>query len=223
VKVLTVERQILKKNDEVATENRQLFQRHGVLVLNLLSSRGSGKTTLLERTLQALASQFQLAVVEGDVQTDNDAQRIARFDVPVVQVLTRGGCHLEAILVQKAIQKFNLDELDILFIENVGNLVCPANYDLGEDAKVVVVSVTEGEDKPLKYPPMFRVARVCLFNKVDLLPYVDFDINRSEAYARQINPQLTLFRVSAKTGQGLEKWLDWIVQVRNHKKSQRTL
>ena len=221
MKILTVERQILKKNDEIAAENRRLFQEHSILVLNLLSSPGSGKTTLLEKTLEALSPTHRIAVVEGDVQTDNDARRIAQFGVPVVQVVTRGGCHLEAALVQEAIQKIPLPDVEILFIENVGNLVCPANYDLGEDAKIVIMSVTEGEDKPLKYPPMFRVAQLCIFNKIDLLPYVDFQLEKSKEYAQHINPQLAFLEVSAKTGEGMSRWFQWVEDARQKKAESR--
>ncbi|NOX38748.1 MAG: hydrogenase nickel incorporation protein HypB [Calditrichaeota bacterium] len=210
MKVLTVERKILKKNDDIAAENRQRFKQANLTVLNLLSSPGAGKTTLLERTLEKLANRYRVAVVEGDVQTDNDARRIAKHHVPVVQVVTRGGCHLEANLVQEAVANFELDALDLLFIENVGNLVCPANYDLGENLKVVIISTTEGDDKPLKYPPMFRVAHVCVINKIDLLPYVDFDIQKARDYARGINPDLRFFELSARTGEGLEDWIRWL-------------
>ncbi len=210
MKVLTVERKVLKKNDDIAAENRARFAAANLTVLNLLSSPGAGKTTLLERTLEKLAGRYRLAVVEGDVQTDNDARRIARYNVPVVQVITRGGCHLEADLVQDAVANFNLEELDLLFIENVGNLVCPANYDLGEAWKVVIISTTEGEDKPLKYPPMFRVAQVCVINKIDLLPYVDFNLSRAREYARGIQPDLQFFELSARTGEGLDAWIDWL-------------
>lgn len=210
--IITVERKILKKNDEIAAENRRLFQEHRLLVLNLLSSPGSGKTTLLEQTLERLGSSVRVAVVEGDVQTDNDARRISRFQIPVVQVVTRGGCHLEAKLVQDAIENFELKNLDILFIENVGNLVCPANYDLGENKKIVIISTTEGDDKPLKYPPMFRVSDLCIINKIDLLPYVDFDVRKVKENARQINPGLEFFELSARTGGGLDGWLGWIVE-----------
>jgi len=210
--IITVERKILKKNEEIATQNRNIFRKHNLVVLNLLSSPGSGKTTLLEKTLEKLASTFRIGVIEGDVQTDNDARRIAKYDVPVVQIVTKGGCHLEAKLIEDALTNLPLDNLDLLFIENVGNLVCPANYDLGEDMKIVIISTTEGDDKPLKYPPMFRVADICVINKIDLLPYVDFDVQQVRENAIGINPGLQFFEVSARTGEGLSEWTDWVTE-----------
>ncbi len=208
--VITVERKILQKNDEVAAENRARFKENRLFTLNLVSSPGSGKTTLLERTLEILAGQLRISVVEGDVQTDNDARRIAKYNVPVVQIITNGACHLEAKLVQDAVANLPLAQTDILVIENVGNLVCPASYDLGEDLKVVLFSTSEGDDKPLKYPKMFRVADVCIINKVDLLPYLEFDMAKAKENARNINPGLTIFEVSAKTGEGIDEWIEWL-------------
>jgi len=208
--VITVERKILKKNDEIATENRMLFQQNKVFVINLLSSPGSGKTTLLEQTVSRLSEELKISVIEGDVQTDRDAQRISVFDIPVVQIVTNGGCHLEAKLVQDALPSFELADTDLLVIENVGNLVCPSNYDLGENVKVVIASTTEGDDKPLKYPNMFRVADICIINKVDLLPYVDFSIENFKSYGSRIHPQLPFFETSAKTGDGIDNWVNWI-------------
>ena len=208
--VVTVERKILKKNDEIANENRELLKQNNVYALNLLSSPGSGKTTLLEKTLSKINKSFNIAVVEGDVQTDNDAQRIAVLDVPVVQIVTNGGCHLEAKLVQNAFDSFDIENLNLLIIENVGNLVCPANYDLGENKKVVLVSTTEGDDKPLKYPAMFRVSDVLIINKTDLLEYVDFNIETVKKNALSINPNLKIFELSCKTEEGLDDWINWL-------------
>jgi len=208
--VVTVERKILKKNDEIANENREILKQNNVYSLNLLSSPGSGKTTLLEKTLAKISKSINIAVVEGDVQTDNDAQRIAVLDVPVVQIVTNGGCHLEAKLVQNAFDSFDIQNLDLLIIENVGNLVCPASYDLGENKKVVMVSTTEGDDKPLKYPSMFRVSDVLIINKIDLLEYVDFDIKAVRKNALSINPNLQIFELSCKTGEGLDEWIEWL-------------
>jgi len=208
--VITVERKILQKNDEVAAENRARFKENRLFTLNLVSSPGSGKTTLLERILEILAGQVRISVVEGDVQTDNDAQRIAKYNVPVVQIITNGACHLEAKLVQDAVANLPLEHTDILVIENVGNLVCPASYDLGEDLKVVLFSTAEGDDKPLKYPKMFRVADVCIINKIDLLPYIEFDMAKARENALNINPGLTIFEVSAKTGEGIDEWIEWL-------------
>lgn len=209
--VVTVERKILQKNDEIAAELRQLFKKNNLKTFNLLSSPGSGKTTLLERTIDHLKERIRIGVVEGDVQTDNDAQRIAAHDIPVVQIITNGGCHLDAPLVRDAITRLDLTAIDILFIENVGNLVCPASYDLGEDKKVVIVSTTEGDDKPLKYPKMFRVANACILNKMDLLPYVDFDPVSFRKNAQKINPELIFIDLSAKTGDGIGAWFEYVM------------
>jgi hydrogenase nickel incorporation protein HypB len=208
--VITIQRKVLAKNDEIAQQNRDLFARHGLFVFNLVSSPGAGKTSLLERTLEALRGRLRLAVVEGDVQTDFDAQRVARYGVPVVQIVTNGGCHLEAKLVQDALEAIDLTALDALVIENVGNLVCPANYDLGEALKVVLVSTTEGDDKPLKYPGMFRNASVLVINKVDLLPYVPCDLAALRRNALQINPALRVFETSCTTKAGIPEWCEWI-------------
>jgi len=208
--VITIERKVLAKNDEIARQNRETFDRHGLFVFNVVSSPGAGKTCLLERTLEVLGGSVRLAVVEGDVQTDFDAQRVARYGVPVVQIVTNGGCHLEAKLVQDALASLPLDQLDVLVIENVGNLVCPANYDLGEALKVVVVSTTEGDDKPLKYPGMFRNASVLVINKTDLLPHLDTDVAALRRNALQINPSLTVFETSCRTKTGIAEWCDWL-------------
>jgi hydrogenase nickel incorporation protein HypB len=208
--VITVERQILRKNDEIAAENRRMFQEHKIFAINLLSSPGSGKTSLLEKTLQKISETFNVAVVEGDVQTDNDARRIDKIGIPVVQIVTMGGCHLEAKLVQDALVRFDLKNLNFMVIENVGNLVCPAGYDLGEAKKVVMVSTTEGDDKPLKYPAMFRVADVLIINKTDLLPYVDFSMKTVRENALRIKGNLEIFETSCKTGAGLDAWISWV-------------
>lgn len=208
--IVTVERKILEKNDVVAAKNRDLFNQNKLFTINLLSSPGSGKTSLLEKTMEQLKDTLNIGVVEGDVQTDYDAQRIAKYNVPVVQIVTNGGCHLEAKLVQNALDNFVLSELDLLVIENVGNLVCPANYDLGEAKKIVMVSTTEGDDKPSKYPSMFRVSDVMVVNKIDLLPYVDFDLEKVRKHALTINPELTIIELSCKTGEGFDAWVKWL-------------
>ncbi|MGE4542597.1 MAG: hydrogenase nickel incorporation protein HypB [Pedobacter sp.] len=212
VRTIAVETDILSKNNRLAAGNRALFARQGVFVLNLVSSPGSGKTSILERTLRDLRGIHQFAVVEGDQQTDNDAARIAATGVPVKQVNTGAGCHLDAHMVGHAVENFELPALDILLIENVGNLVCPATFDLGEHHKVVVLSVTEGEDKPLKYPAMFHHADLMLLNKVDLLPHLDFDVEQCKAFARQVNPGIRILEVSSKTGQGMDAWYAWLQQ-----------
>lgn len=208
--VITIERKILEKNDEVAKQNRDTFSRHGVFVINLVSSPGSGKTSLLERTLAHLQNRLRVAVIEGDVQTDLDARRVAAFGVPVVQIVTKGGCHLEAPLVRDALQSIKLSDTQLLVIENVGNLVCPANYDLGEAMKVVVASTTEGDDKPLKYPAMFRNASVLLINKIDLLPYVNCNLETLRHNALSVNPALKILETSCTTNTGIPEWCKWL-------------
>jgi hydrogenase nickel incorporation protein HypB len=208
--VVTIERKVLEKNDELAAKNREVFQYHGAFVLNIVSSPGSGKTSILERTLEHLKGRLHVAVIEGDVQTDFDAQRVAKFHVPVVQIVTNGGCHLDAKLVQDALGNIDLKGIQLLVIENVGNLVCPANYDLGEHIKVVVASTTEGDDKPLKYPAMFRNASVLLVNKIDLLPYVNCNITELKNNALRINPALNVFETSCTTKQGIDVWCEWL-------------
>jgi len=212
VSVITIERKVLEKNDEIARKNRDLFAQRGIFVFNIVSSPGSGKTSILERTLEHLNGKFRVAVIEGDVQTDFDAQRVSRYNVPVVQIVTHGACHLEAKLIQDALQNVDIQNIQILIIENVGNLVCPANYDLGEAAKVVVVSTPEGDDKPLKYPGMFRNAVVFIINKIDLLPYVNCDIATLRRNALQINPSLKIFEISCTTKAGIPEWCDWLAK-----------
>jgi hydrogenase nickel incorporation protein HypB len=211
-KKISVETDILAKNNRLAAGNRALFAAKGLFVLNLVSSPGSGKTTILERTLTDLRETFCCAVIEGDQQTDNDAVRIAATGVPVKQINTGAGCHLDAHMVGHAVEGFELDNLDLLLIENVGNLVCPASFDLGENHKVVVLSVTEGEDKPLKYPQMFHAADVMLLNKVDLLPHLDFDVESCKEMARRVSPGITIFEVSSRTGVGMAAWYGWLAQ-----------
>lgn len=209
---VSIEQDILAENDRHAAANRRRFAERGILALNLLSSPGSGKTTLLVRTLEALRDRLPMAVVEGDQQTSLDAERIRATGVPAIQINTGKGCHLDAAMVGRAVARLAPAEASLLLIENVGNLVCPAAFDLGEAHKVVVLSVTEGEDKPLKYPDMFRAADLLLLNKWDLLPYVAFDPERALSYARQVHPGLPAIRVSAVTGEGFGAWLAWIEQ-----------
>lgn len=208
--VIAIEEDILAKNNRLAEANRALFNSKGIFVLNLVSSPGSGKTTLLERTLKDLSPRLRFAVIEGDQQTDNDARRIAATGVPVRQINTGAGCHLDAHQVLHGTEAFDLDNLDCLMIENVGNLVCPAAFDLGEHHKVAVLSVTEGEDKPLKYPQMFHNSTVMLLNKIDLLPHLDFDVERCKEFARRVSPDIVIFEVSARSGEGMEAWYLWL-------------
>lgn len=205
---IPVVRNVLEANEKMADQVRGRLR--GALVLNLISSPGAGKTTLLEKTLADLAPKYRMAVIEGDLQTDNDARRVAATGAQAVQINTEGGCHLDANLVLSALESIDLGGLDILFIENVGNLVCPVEFDLGEDAKVAILSVAEGDDKPEKYPSLFHLARAMLLNKTDLLPHVDFDAKKAAAQARKLNGSLEIFEVSAKSGAGLEGWYAWL-------------
>ena len=207
---LEVGRIVLEANEDTAQKNREFFKAKGLFVINIISSPGAGKTTLLERTAQALKGELSLAVIEGDIQSTRDADRLATQGVPAFQINTGGACHLEAETVMKAARTFDLDKVDILVIENVGNLVCPAEFNLGEDAKVALLSTPEGDDKPMKYPLLFHLSRVLLINKMDLAPYLPFDLNKAETEARKLNPQVKIFRVSTLQGEGLEGWLDWL-------------
>jgi hydrogenase nickel incorporation protein HypB len=209
-RTIRVEEDLLAKNNRLATNNRIRFAAGQLLVLNLVSSPGSGKTSLLERTLIDLKDKFDFAVLEGDQQTSNDADRIAATGVPVKQINTGTGCHLDAHMVGHGVDDFDLPATDILMVENVGNLVCPASFDLGEDHKVVVLSVTEGEDKPLKYPQMFQAAELMLINKIDLLPYLRFDLQQCKAFARQVNPRIEIIELSCHSGEGMTAWYDWL-------------
>ncbi len=209
-RMVQVEIDVLAKNNEIATRNRAFFESKGILALNLVSSPGSGKTTILERTIGDLKGQMPLAVIEGDQQTLRDAERIEATGIEVVQVNTGTGCHLDGEMIHRAMHQLTLEHDSILFIENVGNLVCPALFDLGEAAKVVTISVTEGEDKPQKYPHMFRAASLCLINKIDLLPHLDFDVAACRGFARQVNPELEFIEVSATSGEGMEQWYEWL-------------
>ena len=209
-RLIRIERDILATNNDHAARNREYLRARGIYTLNLLSSPGSGKTTLLVKTIEALRGALPLAVIEGDQQTENDAARIRAAGAPAVQINTGKGCHLDAHIVGQGMQRVELRDNSLLVIENVGNLVCPAAFDLGEAHKVVILSVTEGEDKPLKYPDMFRAASIMLLNKCDLLPHLEFDPDLAIACARRINPGLKVLRMSATTGLGMPEWLDWI-------------
>jgi hydrogenase nickel incorporation protein HypB len=213
-KVITIDTQILKKNDIAAQENREIFKQHRVLAINLLSSPGSGKTSLLVKTCSVLKEKLRVAVSVGDLQTEADALRIADAGVPVVQINTGTACHLDAHMVQLSLKALPLSATDILFIENVGNLVCPANFDIGEHLKVVLLSVAEGEEKPLKYPPIFQHADCVCINKTDLLPHVDFNVNQCRENLKRICPNAPIFEFSCRTGEGLNAWHDWLLHKR---------
>lgn len=209
-KTITVETDILFANKLMAERNRGLFEAKKLTVINLMSSPGSGKTTLLERTINELHDKIKISVIEGDQQTMNDAERINVTGVPVVQINTGNGCHLDAEMVNRAVKKLAPEDDTFILIENVGNLVCPSLFDLGEARRIVIMSVTEGEDKPLKYPNMFQSANLCILNKCDLLPYLDYDISKAIEYGHRVNPQLRFLEVSAKTGEGMRQWYDWL-------------
>jgi hydrogenase nickel incorporation protein HypB len=221
VRTIEVRERVMAKNDELAADVRTLLRQHGVPALNLVSSPGAGKTLLLERTLDELGNRIRMAVVTGDVQTQNDADRLAKHTDNLVQaVVTGGACHLDARQVRAALDKIDLSATDILFIENVGNLVCPASWDLGETAKVVFFSVPEGEDKPLKYPKMFQESRYVVLNKIDLLPHVPFDLDKAKQYALEVNPDLQIFSTSALTGEGMHDWYSFLEKTATEARSE---
>jgi hydrogenase nickel incorporation protein HypB len=207
---ISLELDIMNKNNQLATLNRNYFEAHGIRAINMVSSPGSGKTSILERTIKELNSKTGMYIIEGDQQTMLDADRIQRAGAPVVQVNTGNGCHLDAHMVDMAVKTLEIPAGSVLMIENVGNLVCPALFDLGESARVVIMSVTEGDDKPLKYPNMFQTSHLCLVNKSDLLPYVDFSIEKFRENALRVNNNLQFITLSAKTGEGFQQWLEWI-------------
>ena len=208
---IPVVRNILEANDRIAKEHRTLFQQNDLLTLNLMSSPGAGKTTLLEKTIGHLRDNVRIGVIEGDIQSSADAERIIDSGAVAVQINTDGACHLDANMIRAALPAINMEEIDLLFIENVGNLVCPAEFDLGEDYKVMMLSVAEGDDKPEKYPLMFHEASVLLMNKIDLLPYVDFDVKRAREAVLRVNPHIKIFEISCQTKEGLDNWFKWIL------------
>lgn len=209
MKIQVVEN-IMAANDMIARDNRRIFDRHGLFVLNLMSSPGAGKTTLLERTISALKDTIAIAVIEGDIRGYVDAERIERHGVPVIQINTGGECHLDANMIRNGLDALDLTGRELLIIENVGNLVCPAEFRVGENLKAMILSVPEGDDKPIKYPLMFIESQVLIINKIDLLGMVDFDIEKVEQSARALNPNIQIFRLSCKTGEGIEEWFGWL-------------
>ena len=219
---IKVVRRVLDVNEKMAAQNRQLFAEKGLFVINVMSSPGSGKTTTLEKTLARIMPEIKSAVIVGDICTTHDADRLSQTGAPVVQINTDefgGDCHLVAHVIEKAAVTLDLDDIDFLVIENVGNLVCPAEFDIGEDSRVVVLSVTEGEDKPVKYPLMFRECEVALLNKVDLLPYLDFDKEKAVDYIHQVHPDMPVFEISSKTEEGFEPWIEWLLGKIKEKKT----
>jgi len=209
-KEIQLELDLLSKNNMLAERNRGYLEALDINTLNLVSSPGSGKTSLLEKTITDLKDKMSFYIIEGDQQTSNDADRIAKAGAPVIQVNTGNGCHLDADMVNHAIKQLKPEQHSTLFIENVGNLVCPALFDLGESTRVVIISVTEGDDKPIKYPTMFESAQLCIINKTDLLPYVDFDTKKAKEYAKRVNPNLEFIDLSVKTGEGMNEWYEWL-------------
>jgi hydrogenase nickel incorporation protein HypB len=209
-KEIDLEKEILHKNDLLAERNKGYFEAKNIFAINLVSSPGSGKTSLLERTIADLKNEISFNVIEGDQQTTNDADRIAALNVPVIQINTGKGCHLDSEMIAKAVKELSPKEGSLMMIENVGNLVCPSMFDLGENSRVVIISITEGEDKPIKYPDMFYGSQVCVINKMDLLPYLKFDVEKLKDYAKKVNPNLQFFEVSAYTGQGMESWYNFL-------------
>jgi hydrogenase nickel incorporation protein HypB len=219
IQVLT---HVLQVNQAIAQENQERFDKNRILALNLMSSPGAGKTQILEKTVEFLGKELKFAAIEGDVATSNDAERLARYDIPVVQITTEsfgGACHLDANMVKEAASKIDLSSVDVLFIENIGNLICPAEYELGEHKRVIVLSLTEGEDKPTKYPVAFRNADILLINKIDLLDHLDLDLELLLQNSRKINPNMQVHQISAKTGAGMDSWLEWMrKEVQSRKK-----
>ena len=218
---VSVVKNILEANDRIAQENRAIFDGKNLLVFNLMSSPGAGKTSLLEKTIGALQEELRIGVIEGDIQSSQDAERIAAKGIPVVQINTGGACHLDGNMIRDTFKEFDFDALDLLVVENVGNLVCPAEFKVGEDFKAMILSVTEGEDKPAKYPLMFHESEVLLINKIDLLPYVDCSVEKIREEALKVNPRLEIFEVSCKTEEGLSAWYDWLKDKVGNRRSAR--
>jgi len=213
---------ILSANEQKAVENRSLFEKKRVFTINIMGSPGSGKTTVLEKTIDILTGTVRLAVIEGDIYTSKDARRIEKHGVPVEQINTGGACHLDAKMVSGVLNKFDLTGLDLMIIENVGNLVCPVEFDLGEDLKIAVLSITEGDDKPMKYPLLFRESGAVILNKMDILEFTDVDLQALRQDIYIINPDIKIFEVSARTGQGIDQWTDWLTDRVNNKLKEKT-
>jgi hydrogenase nickel incorporation protein HypB len=216
---VSIVRNILEANERIAEQNKAMFDENRLLVVNLMSSPGAGKTSLLERTIESFKQELRIGVIEGDIQSTHDAERVAKKGVPVVQINTGGACHLDGNMIRETFQEFDFESLDLLIVENVGNLVCPAEFKIGEDFKAMILSVAEGDDKPSKYPLMFRESKALLINKIDLLPYVDCSVEKIREESWKINPELKIFEVSCKTGEGLEEWYQWLREGVQAKKS----
>lgn len=209
---VTVVKKVLDANDRIAEENRKLFDQYKIFVINLMSSPGAGKTSLVEQTIKAIKNKYKIAVIEGDIQDTYDADRIAKLKIPVVQINTGGACHIDGNMIREAFPSFDLNKIDLLIVENVGNLVCPAEFKIGENIKVMLLSTPEGADKPAKYPLMFQESAALLINKMDIMPYVDFDLKKARRDSLALNKKLKIFEVSCKTGDGLDAWIAWLTQ-----------
>ena len=209
---VTVVKKVLDANDRIAEENRKLFDQHKIFVINLMSSPGAGKTSLVEQTIKALKNRYKIAVIEGDIQDTYDADRIAKLKIPVVQINTGGACHIDGNMIREAFPSFDFNKIDLLIVENVGNLVCPAEFKIGENIKVMLLSTPEGADKPAKYPLMFQESAALLINKMDIMPYVDFDLKKARRDSLALNKKLKIFEVSCKTAAGLDAWIAWLTQ-----------
>lgn len=207
---IKIMKNILDRNQNMADEVRKIMKEKKVLMVNIISSPGAGKTTLLERTCQELSANFRIGIIEGDITTDRDAQRLKKYDIPIVVINTEGGCHLDSHSISKTLGAFDLDNIDVLFVENVGNLICPSQFDLGETFKLAIVSTTEGDDKPAKYPMLFREAKAVLMNKIDLIPYTNFNTVNFKTDMRKLNPKIPILEISCTRGDGLKEWYDWI-------------
>lgn len=219
---IAIEKKVLSENDKLAIEIRKKFHEHSIFTINIVSSPGSGKTSLLEKTLEKLSDSINVALVAGDVQTENDADRLIKAGWKMVRpIVTGGSCHLDARMIKKSLEPFDLNDIDLFVIENVGNLVCPSSYDLGEDMKVVIISTTEGDDKPLKYPSMFRRSSVMVVNKTDLLGFSDFELHKVKENALKINGQLEILETSCRTGEGIDTWVDWLTKQVHNRKNQK--
>jgi hydrogenase nickel incorporation protein HypB len=212
VKVINVRQSVFEENNKIAMKNREFFDSLNLFVINLMSAPGAGKTSIIERTIDALKEKFKIGVIEGDITSSIDAEKLEKKGIPTIQLNTGGECHLDANMISQAIENFNFNGLDLIIIENVGNLVCPAEFKVGEDMKVMILSAPEGHDKPKKYPLMFMESSALLINKIDLLPYIDTDINALIKNAKEINPNIQIFKTSAKTGEGIKEWTEWLTE-----------
>jgi len=214
IKIIEIGENLLAENDKIAEENFKILKEKNVLSFNLMGAPGSGKTKLLERTIPSLQGKYRCGVIEGDIAESFDSERLKKFNIPIVQINTQGACHLEALMIKKGLENLPLDKIDILFVENVGNLVCPAEFKLGIEKNIVVSSITEGENKPIKYPLMFKISHLCILNKIDLIEYLNFDVEKFERDVKEINPKIEIIKLSAEKGENIEKWINYIEKLK---------